>query len=98
MVGRLDEVRDPVLQTVPLGTQWGTADPFLFCVHHLDRYPAANEHLGPDADLEARDLGTDFSGSDGWSMYHGSVVAGRHGAVRSWGRAVAHRGSGHRPL
>ena len=38
---------DPVLQTVPLGRQWGTADPFLFCVHHLDRYPAANEHMGP---------------------------------------------------
>jgi len=69
-------VRDPVLQSVPLGRQWGTADPFLFCVHHLDRYPAANEHLGPAASLEARDIGMDFSGSDGWSMYHGSVVPG----------------------
>ena len=67
---------DPVLQTVPLGVRWGTADPFLFCVHHLDRYPAANEHLGPAASLEARDLGMDFSGADGWSMYHGSVVPG----------------------
>ncbi len=67
---------DPVIQTVPLGRQWGTADPFLFCVHHLDRYPAANEHLGPAASLEARDLGMDFSGADGWSMYHGSVVPG----------------------
>ena len=69
-------MRDPVLQSVPLGMQWGTADPFLFCVHHLDRYPAANEHLGPAASLEARDIGMDFSGSDGWSMYHGSVVPG----------------------
>ena len=67
---------DPVLQTVPLGRQWGTADPFLFCVHHLDRYPAANEHMGPDASLEARDIGMDFSGADGWSMYHGSIVPG----------------------
>jgi redox-sensitive bicupin YhaK (pirin superfamily) len=69
-------VGDPVLQTVPLGGQWGTADPFLFCVHHLDRYPAANEHMGPAAPLEARDLGMDFSGADGWSMYHGSIVPG----------------------
>ena len=73
MLGR---VRDPVIQSVPLDRQWGTADPFLFCVHHLDRYPAANEHLGPAASLEARDLGMDFSGADGWSMYHGSVVPG----------------------
>jgi hypothetical protein len=69
-------VSDPVLQTVPLGRQWGTADPFLFCVHHLDRYPAANEHMGPAASLEARDLGMDFSGAEGWSMYHGSIVPG----------------------
>jgi redox-sensitive bicupin YhaK (pirin superfamily) len=48
----------------------------LFCVHHLDRYPAANEHMGPAAPLEARDLGMDFSGSDGWSMYHGNIVPG----------------------
>ncbi len=67
---------DPVLQTVPLGVRWGTADPFLFCVHHADGYPAANERLGPAASLEARDLGMDFSGAQGWSMYHGSVVPG----------------------
>ncbi len=69
-------MQSSVLQTVPLGRQWGTADPFLFCVHHLDSYPAANEHMGPAASLEARDLGMDFSGSDGWSMYHGSIVPG----------------------
>jgi hypothetical protein len=69
-------MRDPVVQAVPLGSQWATVDPFLFCVHHLDRYPAANDHLGPDAPLEARDLGMDFSGADGWSMYHGSIVPG----------------------
>ena len=67
---------DPVLQTVPLGFQWATADPFLFCVHHLDRYPAANEHMGPAASLEARDLGMDFAGADGWRMYHGSTIPG----------------------
>jgi redox-sensitive bicupin YhaK (pirin superfamily) len=69
-------VRDPVLQSVPLGFQWGTVDPFLFCVHHLDHYPAGNELLGPAASLEARDLGMDFAGDDGWRMYHGHVVPG----------------------
>ncbi len=67
---------DPVLQTVPLGFQWVTVDPFLFCVHHLDRYPEANEFMGPAASLEARDLGMDFAGADGWRMYHGSTVPG----------------------
>jgi redox-sensitive bicupin YhaK (pirin superfamily) len=67
---------DPVLRTLPLGFQWPTVDPFLFCVHHLDRYPVANAHLGPDAPLEARDIGNDFAGLDGWSMYHGSTVPG----------------------
>ncbi len=67
---------DPVLQTTPLGFQWATVDPFLFCVHHLDRYPEANEHMGPAASLEARDLGMDFAGADGWRMYHGSTVPG----------------------
>ena len=38
---------DPVLQTVPLGFQWATVDPFLFCVHHLDRYPAGERAHGP---------------------------------------------------
>jgi redox-sensitive bicupin YhaK (pirin superfamily) len=69
-------MNDPVLRTVALGFPWVTQDPFLFCVHHLDHYPAANEHMGPVASLEARDLGMDFSGSDGWSMYHGSIVPG----------------------
>lgn len=67
---------DPVLQVVPLGFPWATADPFLFCVHHLDAYPEGNEHLGPNASLEARDIGMDFAGADGWRMYHGSVVPG----------------------
>ena len=65
-----------MLQTAPLGFQWATIDPFLFCVHHLDLYPEGNEHLGPVASLEARDLGMDFAGADGWRMYHGHVVPG----------------------
>ena len=69
-------MNDPVLQTVALGFPWVTLDPFLFCVHHRDRYPAANEHMGPAASLAARDIGMDFSGAEGWSMYHGSIVPG----------------------
>lgn len=70
-------MRDLELQVVELGAPpWPTIDPFLFCVHHHDAYPRANEHLGPDAPLAARDLGMDFSGGDGWSMYHGLVVPG----------------------
>jgi redox-sensitive bicupin YhaK (pirin superfamily) len=65
-----------VLETFPLGFQWATADPFLFCVHHLDRYPAGNPSLGPAASLAGRRLGQDFDGIDGWRMYHGQVVPG----------------------
>ena len=42
---------DVVVQTVPLGFQWPTADPYLFCVHHLDHYPAGNGDFGPAASL-----------------------------------------------
>ncbi|MGO9872528.1 MAG: pirin family protein [Acidimicrobiia bacterium] len=69
-------VADPVLQVVPLEFQWPTADPFLFCVHHFDVYPAANEHLGPATSLAGRAIGSDFAGIDGWRMYHGTSVPG----------------------
>jgi quercetin 2,3-dioxygenase len=65
-----------ILHTQPLGFPWPTIDPFLFCVHHNDAYPQGNAALGPDAALAGRNLGQDFSGKDGWSMYHGEVVAG----------------------
>lgn len=60
----------------PLGFPWKTLDPFLFCVHHDDRYPAANEMMGPAASLAGRRLGQDFDGKNGWNMYHGEVVPG----------------------
>jgi redox-sensitive bicupin YhaK (pirin superfamily) len=62
---------------VPLGKPpWPTFDPFLFCVHHNDRYPSGNPALGPTASLSGRNIGEDFAGKDGWSMYHGDVVPG----------------------
>lgn len=66
----------PILQTRPLGPLWPTIDPFLFCAHHDDAYPAGNGAFGPAAALAGRQLGNDFSRQDGWSMYHGSSVPG----------------------
>jgi len=65
-----------VLNVLPLGFPWQTVDPFLFCVHHLDLYPAGNEAMGPAASLAGRSIGMDFEGLDGWRMYHGDVVPG----------------------
>jgi quercetin 2,3-dioxygenase len=65
-----------ILQTVPLGFQWPTIDPFLFCVHHDDAYPRGNGQFGPAASLLGRNIGADFEGKDGWRMYHGSSVPG----------------------
>jgi quercetin 2,3-dioxygenase len=59
-----------------LGFMWDTIDPFLFCVHHADAYPAGNEEMGPDASLAGRNLGQDFTLKDGWRMYHGTKVPG----------------------
>ena len=67
----------PILQRLPLGHQWPCIDPFLFCAHHNDAYPAGNGAFGPDrAALAGRNLGNDFSYQDGWSMYHGREVPG----------------------
>lgn len=60
----------------PLGFMWDVADPFLFCAHHLDNYPAGNDGMGPDASLAGRALGQDFTIKDGWRMYHGKKVPG----------------------
>ncbi len=65
-----------ILGSGPLGFQWVTQDPFLFCVHHDDAYPKGNAELGPAASLAGRNIGSDFEGIDGWRMYHGDVVPG----------------------
>ena len=67
----------PILQRLPLGNQWPCIDPFLFCAHHNDAYPAGDGALGVQAvELEDRPMGSDFSGKDGFSMYHGDHVPG----------------------
>ena len=65
-----------VLRILPLGQQWPTLDPFLFCVYHNDAYPPANADMSPNGSLAGRDVGQDFSGQDGWSLYHGRTVPG----------------------
>ena len=69
---------DAIIRSIgPLGFQWKTLDPFLFCVHHDDAYPAGNERMGPDPELlRGRNIGMDFEPRDGWRMYHGGVVPG----------------------
>lgn len=70
------KMNDALGQTFPLGPQWPTFDPFLFCAHHLDSYPAGKADLAPAALLDGRQLGSDFEARDGWRMYHGRKVPG----------------------
>lgn len=66
-----------ILKIKPMGFQWETADPFLFCVHHEDNFPKGTAEFGPDAAyLNGRNLGDDFIIKDGFRMYHGKKVPG----------------------
>jgi len=67
---------NPVISIKPLGFMWPVNDPFLFCAHHLDYFPAGNDSMGPAASLEGRNIGQDFNIKDGWRMYHGETVPG----------------------
>jgi len=65
-----------ILTVMPLAFPWPCQDPFLFCVHHLDRFPKGDGSLAPAASVEGRNLGMDFDNIDGWNMYHGETVPG----------------------
>ncbi|CAN5760204.1 pirin family protein [soil metagenome] len=67
---------ESIIQLSKLGFPWETIDPFLFCVYHDDAYPKGNAQFGPDASLAGRQMGSDFTGKDGWRMYHGQTVPG----------------------
>jgi redox-sensitive bicupin YhaK (pirin superfamily) len=73
---RSDMTTGAVVDVVELGFQWQGLDPFIFTMHHVDAYPVGNEVQGPLADVTGRRVGSDFSGIDGWSMYHGAAVPG----------------------
>lgn len=71
------ESKPTVFDVKPMGFQWETADPFLFCVHHEDFFPKGNDLMGPDkSHLSGRQLGDDFIIKDGFRMYHGKQVPG----------------------
>ena len=66
----------PILSIQPLDFLWPTFNPFLFCAHHLDYYPPGKSDLSPEASLQGRNIGNDFTIRDGWRMYHGDSVPG----------------------
>ncbi|WP_292891055.1 pirin family protein [Nonlabens sp.] len=66
-----------IINIHPLGFPWKTQDPFLFCAHHRDLYPAGDQYLGiPEVQKAGRTIGHDFVIKDGFRMYHGSHVPG----------------------
>lgn len=57
--------------------QWPTQEPFLFCVHHRDLFPAGDKDLGVASEaLQGREIGSDFELKNGFRMYHGDRVPG----------------------
>jgi quercetin 2,3-dioxygenase len=72
-----DSEKEAVKSIKPLGFQWETSDPFLFCVHHEDQFPKGLSTMGPDPTyLNGRHMGDDFIIKDGFRMYHGKIVPG----------------------
>ncbi|TXT50104.1 MAG: hypothetical protein FD137_460 [Spirochaetes bacterium] len=65
-----------ILKVQPIDFQWPMENPFIFCAHHHDAFPAGNAALGPSVSLRGRTVGSDFSGKDGFSMYHGHTIPG----------------------
>ncbi|MEI7895803.1 MAG: pirin family protein [bacterium] len=68
--------KNTVISTKPLDFLWPVSNPFLFCAHHRDQFPAGNEGMGPAASLAGRNIGQDFTLKDGWRMYHGDTIPG----------------------
>lgn len=73
---KINESKGSILKIKPMGFMWDTVDPFLFCVHHEDKFPRGNDEMGPAVSLAGRQLGDDFITKDGFRMYHGKKVPG----------------------
>ncbi|MBW8323287.1 MAG: pirin family protein [Prolixibacteraceae bacterium] len=66
-----------IISIKPLSFMWPVTNPFLFCAHHLDDFPAGNDQMGPEKSLlKGRQIGSDFTIKDGWRMYHGETIPG----------------------
>ena len=74
---KMEEKKSTIKKLKPMGFQWETSDPFLFCVHHEDKFPKGNSEMGPAKEfLQGRHIGDDFIIKDGFRMYHGKTVPG----------------------
>lgn len=66
-----------IKQIIPIELHWPTQEPFLFCAHHYDYYPAGNAKLGLNpTHFSGRQMGSDFEGKDGFRLYHGAEIPG----------------------
>lgn len=65
-----------IIQVNRIAAQIAAESPFIACMHHDDHFPKGNVNMGPANSLAGRQLGQDFSGKDGYSMYHGEIVPG----------------------
>jgi len=70
-------MQNKIIKIQKMGFPWATEDPFLFCVHHEDKYPKGNANFGPDPTLlKGRNIGNDFAPQNEFRMYHGDTVPG----------------------
>lgn len=66
-----------IKQQTPIDLHWPTQEPFLFCAHHFDHYPAGNDKLGLNpTHFAGRHMGSDFEEKDGFRLYHGAEIPG----------------------
>lgn len=66
-----------IKQVTPIGFHWPMQEPFLFCAHHYDYYPAGNENNGLNqSHFAGRNMGSDFEIKDGFRLYHGADIPG----------------------
>lgn len=56
----------------PISFPMKTLDPFLFCVYHLDHYPAGDSQMR----APRRGNGADFNPKAPYRMYHGDMIPG----------------------
>lgn len=51
-------------------------DPFILGANHYDKYPEGNGKMAPKSYIPGRMIGSDFSDTAPWRMYHGDKVPG----------------------